>query len=120
MRTERAYLPTAATIANGASLSTAVDISGGVIVGLILDSAWDTNIITFQVSLDGATFVNLYDDAGNEVQVPSTAAVASRAIANAGVLEKLAPWKHLKVRSGTSGSAANQTGATVVSLVVKG
>ena len=51
--------------------------------------------------------------------LPAAAAVASRGIANAGVLEKLAPWPYIKVRSGTSGAAANQSGATVVSIVMK-
>lgn len=111
-----------ATIAAGASLSNAVEVGGRALVGLILASTWDTAIITFQASADGygGTYYNIYlDDANTELQVPNTAAVASRAIAMNTVLDKLAAFDWIKIRSGTAASPTNQADATVIKLVLK-
>lgn len=91
-------------IASGASLSDAIDVTGHVIVGLSLPTI-DNAALTFQVAekSDG-TFRNLYDDAGNEVVIP--ASTGARSVA---VPAELVGWSFVKVRSGTSGAAVNQT-----------
>ena len=104
------------TITNGTALSASVGIGiNSAVVGIIMPAAWTAANLTFQASVDDATFNNLYDAAGTEFTV--TAAV-SRFIA-------LDPSKtdsisRLKVRSGTAGTPVNQVGADrTITLVVR-
>lgn len=106
-------------IANGASVTaTGGDANTGIIdltkkslVGIQIPSGWTTANITFLGSTDGgATFNDLYDDAGTERSVGAT---ASRTIT-------LDPTKfmgctHLKIRSGTSGTPVNQGASRTIS-----
>lgn len=107
------------TIAAGQSLSAAVSIGSKSLVGIVMPAAWSTAGLTFQASSDGgATFRELYDDAGNEVTISSASAAASQQIA-------LNPtyWRCvnlLKVRSGTAGTPVTQTPAATLTLVVRG
>lgn len=105
-----------ATIANGASLSAEVDLGLGLhVVGIITDSAWDTNVMSFQAATaSGGTFVDVYTIAGSEIVTGSL--VASHWHAFDPV--DLRSVRYLKVRSGSSGAAVNQSGATVVTLVL--
>jgi hypothetical protein len=104
---------TPVTIANGTSLSAAVPIGDHVPVGIAMPSGWDAAGLTFQVSCDGGTTWNeLYDSGGNE----TTLTVA------AGRYIPLDPttWvgiNHIKLRSGTSGVAVNQTADRALTLV---
>jgi hypothetical protein len=109
------------TIAAGAALGSAIRLAGSAIVGLVLDAAWDTQIITFQTSPDGGTtWVPIYlDDANTELQIPNTAAVASRAIAMNTVLDKLAAFNYIRPRSGTTVSPQNQVDETVITFILK-
>ncbi len=115
---ERKAATATATIADGQSLSGEVDLGGHALVGLVIPSGWQTaTSITFQVaSATGGTFVNLYDDAGNEVTVT---VAASRGVGCDAVAGALAPWRFIKVRSGTSGSAVAQAGGDTITLVLK-
>lgn len=109
---------TTVTIANGASLSGAADLSGvigGGLVAIIPDAAFDTNVLTFQASADNSTFSNLYNSSGAEVTTGSIAASNWYALDPA----DFAGIPYLKVRSGTSGAAVNQVGATVLTLVFR-
>jgi hypothetical protein len=108
---------TTVTVANGASLSGAAQLlpTNGRLVGVITDAGWDTNAMTFQVSVDGGTtYVNLYN-AGTEYSMAGIVASTYNAI-NPDVF---AGARHLKVRSGTSAAAVNQVGDTVVTLVMR-
>ena len=101
------------TIGAGASLSGAsTKISGFRLVGIILPAGWDAASLTFQVSKDGTTFVNLYDQFG-EYAVASITAGAGIALDVATFF----PWDYVKVRSGTAASAVNQVDAVVLTLV---
>lgn len=107
------FVPLTATIANGASLSDAVDLNTGALFGIVMPSDWTAASLTFQVTFDGTTFVNLYDTAGNEITW--TAAVSQ-------YLQDAAPAKWfgvraVKVRSGTSGTPVNQGGARSLTLI---
>lgn len=107
-----------ATIGAAASLSDEVDLAGFPLVGVIMPAAWTAANLTFQVaSASGGTFVDLYDDAGNEVEVN---AAASRGLAGGQWLEKLAPWRFVKVRSGTTGTPVAQGAERVITLALKG
>lgn len=115
---ERDYTNYTVTIADGASLSGAVDLRHYTLVGVITDAAWDTNSMSFAVatSLDG-TYVPLHTlTTGAEVVAPGI--VASKWFAADPA--DFAGVRFLKVRSGTSGTPVNQAGATVVTLVVRG
>ena len=106
-----------APIANGASLSGAVDLNRRGIAGLIMPAAWTTAAITFQVSVDGITYVNLYDTNG-EASLPATTVVAaSRAI----MLDPRAfvGCRYVKVRSGTSGSPVTQGQVSAITILVR-
>lgn len=101
-------VPITITIANGASLSSAIDLGTLVAVGarmaaIQMPSAWTAANLTFQVSLDGVTYADFYDSSGTEYSVTAS---TSRTI--------LVPYadffcaRFLKVRSGTTGTPVNQ------------
>jgi hypothetical protein len=101
-----------ATIANGASLSDAVNLQGGRLVAIVMPAAWTAGDLTFQASADGTTFNNVYDEDDAEVVVE--AAASRHIILNPGVWLGI---RQIKVRSGTSGAAVNQGGARLITLV---
>ena len=108
-----------ATIANGTSLSAAIDM--GVMSrprGLIMPAGWDAAAITFQVSNDGITFQNLYDDAA---EVSVAAAGASRTIGFKYDLRNiLMRWQYLKIRSGPAAGPVNQTAQRDIQVACAG
>jgi len=103
------------TIAEGASLSGAIDCTRGRYPGrIVMPAAWTAAALTFQVSDDGTTYRNLYDEYGTEVTVQ---AAASRDI-------RLEPanWftaRYLKIRSGTSGTPVNQAAARTLTVITR-
>lgn len=106
----------AATIADTASLSGAVDLGGYSLVGLVTPAGWATAVITFQVSVDNATWLEYEDVNGTAVTIPSTAASKYRAID----ASDFVGIRYLKVRSGTAGTPVAQSGGDVVTIVVRG
>ena len=101
------------TIASGASLSAAVDLHGLIVREIGLPATFDGTAITFQASIDGTNYFNLYDEAGTEVNFP---AGASRIItvSNAWLFTGIV---YLKIRAGTAASATNQsTTDTVITI----
>lgn len=100
-----------ATIANGASLSNAVQVGGGLLARISMPAAWTTANLTFQTSFDNITFQDLYDDQGNEV---TAVAVTAHDV----LMTAYGGFTFLKVRSGTSGSPVNQGGARAIGVVV--
>ena len=86
-----------ATIANGASLSDAVNLRGEVLVGIRMPAVWDAANLTFQVSMDNVTYLNAYDILGAEEVVTVTAASTHIWVHP----DDLAGWRWVKVRSGT-------------------
>lgn len=106
------------TIANGASLSDAEDLGGFTLVGVITDSAWDTNSMSFlsATTLDGTYLPVKSLTTGSEFTAPGIAASGWYGADPA----DFASVRYLKVRSGTSAAAVNQSGDTVVTLVLRG
>jgi hypothetical protein len=107
------------TIANGASLSGAATLTGGVtsLVGIQMPAGWTAAAITFQASADGTTYGDVYTAAGTEVTIPSVAVAASRYIA----LDPsdFAGMAFLKLRSGTSAAAVAQGADRIITLIVR-
>lgn len=102
-----------ATIANGQSLSDAVHIGAGTLIGIQLPTFTSASL-SFQGSYDGTTFVEVVDAAGDPVAyAASTGAIYIKAPAD------LAGVPYLKVRSGTSGAAVAQGAARSIQLIVK-
>jgi hypothetical protein len=109
-----------ATIANGASQSDAVDLSSNTVAGLLMPAAWTTAALTFLVcDTEGGTYQPLYNDSGTEVAVASAGVVADRAIALAAIKDAIAPWRWLKLRSGTAASPVNQGAARTIKIILK-
>lgn len=104
----------AATIASGESLSGVIDCLGYTLVGLQMPAAWTAAVLTFQASIDGATYADLYDEDGAEVTVQAD---ASRAI----VLDPAswAGFRYLRIRSGTSAAAVNQDAERSITLSLR-
>lgn len=111
MSIQRTFL--AAAIANGASLTAALDLKLEHLVGIQMDAAWTAAALTFQVSFDGTTYGNMVDDAGAEVTVAAAAGVVI-------VFANTDRWRgvrSLKVRSGTSGVPVNQLANRTLQLI---
>ena len=105
-----------ATIANGASLSGAVNLGLNRLFAIVVPSVWTgtTTPITFQASADGINNEELYDSTGTEVQMTVTG--VSTFIVNATPAEWLGVG-YIKVRSGTASSAVNQGQTTNLIIV---
>lgn len=107
-----------ATIANGASLSGAVDIGSGLsLVGIVTPAGWTTAVVSFQAStaLDG-TYVDLYKLDGTEMASPGSLAASHWHPLDPA---DFAGVRYLKVRSGTAAAAVNQAGGDTLTLVVR-
>jgi hypothetical protein len=109
-----------AVIESGQSLSGAVELkpqgrSGFCTAAvMVMPSAWTAADVTFQGSIDGSTFGNLYDDAGVEVVVK---AAASRVV----VLPAAYFWglRWIRVRSGTSAAPVTQTAQRSITILCR-
>ena len=102
------------TIANGASLSSAVEIGGSIVVGIQTPDTWTAANLTLQMSSNGTTFNNVYDDAGAEKTI--TAAAAEYILIQP--TSYLGGADAIKVRSGTSGTPVNQGAERIITLVL--
>jgi hypothetical protein len=102
------------TIANGASITGAIDVGDQPLIAIQMPAAWTTADLTFQASIDGTNFFDVYNLSGDEYTV---AAAASRFI----VLSPLEfQWaRYIKIRSGPSASAVTQGGARTLTLVTR-
>lgn len=92
------------TIANGASLSSAIDLQDYIPVRIDLPAAWTAANLTIQVSNDNSTYVNLYKS-GVEYQISGVSTSRGMAIP---LQDGVHMGRYIKVRSGTSGTAVNQ------------
>lgn len=91
-------------------------------LGIIMPAAWTAADITFAVASEsGGTFVPLYDDPGDggtEVLIDGPAVSTARAIDM--LAGSLAPWRYIKIRSGTSGTPVNQGAERTLTVVCNG
>lgn len=100
------------TIANGGSLSGAIDLAGRTAIRLLMPAAWTAAVLTLQFSPDGVTYNNVYDSFGTEYTIQ---AAASRAILL--VPADFLGVRYLKLRSGTAGAAVNQGADRAITVV---
>jgi hypothetical protein len=100
-----------ATIANGESLSGAVDLNNARLASIQMPAAWTAANLTFQASADGVTYADLYD---NEAVEYTVQAAASRVLIVP--LVDFLGIRYLKVRSGTSAAAVAQGAERMLAL----
>jgi hypothetical protein len=106
-----------ATIANGASLSGAVEIGDATVVALVMPAAWTAASITLQASVDGSTFVDVYKNNGaSELEI--TVSTSRWVLLNLPDIAGLRGAHSIKVRSGTTGSPVAQGGARSIGVVL--
>jgi hypothetical protein len=102
------------TITSGQSLSPAIALGAMTLVGISMPAGWDAAALTFQVSVDDATYQELFDRLG--------AAIQSAATANIYIELDPVTWagiNSLKIRSGTSGAPVAQSADRVLNLVAR-
>jgi hypothetical protein len=107
------YTPTD-NIPAGQALGSGVQLSMMTLCGIIMPATWTAASLTFQACVDGASWEELYDNAGNEITIT---VAASRYIIIPPTL--LLPMPYLKVRSGTAASPVNQVAAAAIQYVCK-
>lgn len=124
------YIRTA-TIANGASLSGAVDLfSSGTkedfdptLAGIEMPAAWTSAKISFQVSTDGTTYGSLFKIDGSTeytIDVSGYTAASSSVVRSVPVEPQLfLGWRYVKIRSGEAASPVNQGAARSLILIVR-
>jgi hypothetical protein len=102
-----------AVIASSGNLSGAINLGNTVLAGLILPGTWDAAVLTFQGSIDGSTYADIYD--GTTERSLTTAGVLGKAI----TLDSSTwmAWRYIKIRSGTAGTPVTQTAQRTISLV---
>jgi hypothetical protein len=103
------------TIANGASLSNAVDLGVARAGALITPASWTTASLTALVSHDGVTYSSLYDDTDTEWAIATANMATGRA--RTLPLTTFLPYRYLKFRSGVAGAAVNQGAERVMYLI---
>ena len=103
-----------AEIAQDTSLSAAVDLLDRTLTAIQMPATWDAADLTFQAAEDlNGTYQNVYDD--NDAEMTIQAAAARYIVIQP---PKLAGLRFIKIRSGTSGSAVNQTTGSDPRLII--
>ncbi len=101
------------TILDGASLSDSTgDLRGLTPIALIVPAGIEGTQFTFQVAYDDAvtTFANLFYDNGGANTEFTVHFAASQNLSLAPYIDRFFGVRGLKVRTGTSGAATNQSG----------
>lgn len=102
------------TIADNASLSDAVHCNGLTLAALIVPSGWVAADVTFQASVDGTNWFNLYH-AGSDTEFTAEAAASRYIAVNR---DNFRGVSRLKVRSGTAAAAVSQTGGPLTITLI--
>jgi hypothetical protein len=106
----------AVTIANGAALSSSVDLDYRDWFGFVMPNAWTAAGITVQGSIDGGTtWIDLFDENGSEVTF--TVAINRYVLFSQPV--RMFGIKLLRLRSGTSGTPVNQGALRTIQLLIE-
>ena len=102
-----------ATITSGTALSPAIDLQIYRLFAISMPASWTAAPITFQASIDGVNYFNVYDDTGTEVSI--TVAASQYVVLTTPAKMLGARW--LKVRSGPNSVPVNQGSTVVVNVV---
>ncbi len=107
-----------ATIASGASVTSAIDLSSTALTGFIMPAAWTTAALNVEVSHNNADWATsgVFDSSG--LSVLSIAAPVAGA-AYAVNLPAMLPWRYIRLRSGTFASAVNQGADRVFTVITR-
>lgn len=100
------------TIANGASLSGALNLENRTAVAIIMPAAWTAASITFQASVDGTNYYNVYTTSAE-----LSATVAASYFVVLPKTTGLEAVRYIKIRSGTSGTPVNQLADRIITVV---
>lgn len=99
------------TIANGASLSDALNIAGAYVDGIYFPATITGTVVSFKVGYGSSSLLDLLDVNGIEVTVPIQAGKAVML-----PYAMLRAWPFLAVRTGTSASASSQGAAREIHM----
>lgn len=104
----------ASTIAAGATgLGTSIRLDNTRVLGFIVGSAWVSAGLSWQVSLDGSTWIELKSPVDGNAVAHTVAASGAYYVDPAA----FAAWPYIRPRSGTADSPVNQTGGATVTVV---
>ncbi len=105
------------TIPDGQALSDNVRLGQQRIIGILMPATWASAVISFQGSNDANNdMLDLYDESGNELSV--TAAEGQLVTFSEDFSSRFDSVSNVKIRSGLTGATVNQSGGTIVGLVV--
>ena len=108
---------TLVTIANGASVSGAVDIRETALLGFFAPAAWTAAALQVEASADGSTnWVPITDSSGSV-----TGSLASITALYAYALDPVAmlPWRYIRILSGTVATPVNQAADRVFTVITR-
>lgn len=110
--------PVTATIASGASATSAIDLAGACLVGFLSPAAWDAAALNIEVSVDNSTWITagVYDSTGVQTaSYPSLTANAAYSVD----MHALLPYRYVRLRSGTFALPVNQTAVRNFTLIAR-
>lgn len=99
------------TIASGQSLSGTITLTGEV-TAILMPAAWTSAVLSFQASIDGTNFFNMFTEGGSELTVIAGASqfvTLSNTNGFRGV-------RSIRIRSGTSAAPVNQGAARTMTV----
>ena len=99
------------SVTSSTSTFDALDLGGSTLSAIQMSTAWTDASLTFQASLDGTNYFDVYSSTGGEIACTTT---ASRLLVFDPATFLGLPY--IKVRSGTSGTGVNQAAARTISL----
>jgi len=85
------------------------------IARIIVPTGWTAANLTFQVSEDGVTFYELYNDTGTAISV--TVPVTTGCALNLQHTTWGMGFNYIKIRSGTAGSPVNQSSQANLTVI---
>lgn len=107
-----------ATIANGAALSDVVDLGPEARLKAVqMPAAWTAAALTFQVSTDGTTFIDLFSSAAEVNFTVAANQMIGLTYDQNSFFER---FRYIKVRSGTTGTPVNQGAQRLIVLHADG
>ena len=101
-------------IASGQSLGPAISLDSVRLAAIQMPAAWTAANLTFQGSVDGTNFFDVFDGVAAGAEVTVGAAASRYIILNPDVFSQ---FSSVKIRSGTSGAAVAQGAARTLQLV---
>lgn len=104
------------TIAGAASLSAATTVLNKVSPSNLVMDGWTSAVMSFDVSMDGVTFVPLLDITGEEYVTADLNVVNTGTVGLPLDATVFRGWKYMKIRSGTKGTPVNQASLRTIEV----